>query len=204
MPYRTPRDPRRRLELAPVPTACSSRWDEMVGSDACRLCLRCKTTVYDLAALDPADLALEDGDRVYQRADGLVLMDECAPAARRRHAWHATQLIGATFAAVVLLAIALHAATVPRLANEEPELRAPESLVVARDEVVVDARYDDLDADACFTENTYLDDATLALAAEPESEVLGTSARTERVAYEYRMRSSVVLPGTIRLVTARR
>lgn len=177
----------------------------MVGSDACRLCLRCKTTVYDLAALDPADLALEDGDRVYQRSDGLVLMDECAPAARRRHAWHATQLIGAVFAAVVLLAIGLHAATAPTLANEEPELGAKEDLVVRHDEVLTPARYDDLGGDACPPrENTYLDDATLALAAERESEILGTSARTERVAHERRMWSSVVIPGTVRLVTARR
>ena len=65
--------------------------------------------------------------------------------------------------------------------------------------------YEDLGGDACpEPENTYIDDGTLADSAEPESEILGTSARTERLAYERRMRNSVVLPGTVRLVTARR
>ena len=47
-----------------------------------------------------------------------------------------------------------------------------------------------------------VDEAQLALDAEPESEVLGTAARTARVVASERAKPDTTLAGTMRLVSA--
>lgn len=77
-----------RLEIA---SPCSASWDDMRGDEKSRYCLKCEKNVYNLSAMsrEEAELTIlaKEGDlcvRLYQRADGTVLTQDCPVGVRRR------------------------------------------------------------------------------------------------------------------------
>ncbi len=216
MPYRSPSDPRTRLPLlerVAVATPCSAKWEDMVGSDTARFCCTCSKTVYDLSAMDAVDAEaflapyLDAGEmpcaRFYRRRDGRVLTSECAPGARRRHAVRAAKAIAITLTAT---AVALGAATTlmqPTLGEDDDE-RVDNVLEVHSGaafpepaEVMGEVDFSHLARPRGVVR---VDEGAIAEAAGPESELLGTAARTARIVEQRRVPDSV-LPGHIALVS---
>jgi hypothetical protein len=71
-----------------VASPCSASWEEMAGDERVRFCSLCKKNVYSLASMstDNAPLSL-DGEvcsRLYQRADGTVLTQDCPIGLRKQ------------------------------------------------------------------------------------------------------------------------
>ncbi|MFO0743398.1 MAG: hypothetical protein U0270_46450 [Labilithrix sp.] len=214
MPYRSPADPRTRLPLldrVTVPTQCVAKWEEMVGDDAARFCCTCSKTVYDLSAMDRVDaeafvaryLDAEASEmpcvRFYRRPDGRMLTSECGPAARRRHAKRASKTIAAALATTVVAAAAFDVATRPTLAADEPwpETVATENVRVLHLGGMVLHDHSDSDEDLPVR----IDEVAIAEQLEPESEVLGTSARTVRAIEERGPKPDRIIEGHISLVT---
>lgn len=85
------------LDGVRIASPCSASWDDMVGDGRVRFCAPCKKNVYNLSALSRAEAeallreseANEAGAtgslcvRLYRRADGTVLTEDC-PVGRRR------------------------------------------------------------------------------------------------------------------------
>ena len=77
-----------------VASPCSESWDEMIGDERTRFCLKCDKNVYDVSAMtrDEAEALIaraEGGDaglclRIYRRKDGTVLTSDCPVGRRRR------------------------------------------------------------------------------------------------------------------------
>jgi hypothetical protein len=82
------------LENVQVASPCSESWDEMVGDERARLCLKCDKNVYDVSAMtrDEAEalIAQSEGQaeglclRFYRRKDGTILTADCPVGRRRR------------------------------------------------------------------------------------------------------------------------
>lgn len=63
---------------------CTARWEDMGGSDQMRFCDHCHKNVYNLSAMttEKATALLQEKNgnlcaRIYQRADGTVLTEDC-------------------------------------------------------------------------------------------------------------------------------
>src|SRR5579862_1949596 len=63
---------------------CPARWADMGGDDRVRFCDHCRKNVYNLSAMSASEatelLQSRGGDlcaRIYQRADGTVLTEDC-------------------------------------------------------------------------------------------------------------------------------
>jgi hypothetical protein len=104
------------LDTIQVASPCGASWEAMPGDDRVRLCPQCRQRVYNLAALSrrEAEDLLRQAEgrlcvRLYRRADGTVLTDDC-PVGLRRLRRTAALITGAA-AALVLSAIGW--ATVP-------------------------------------------------------------------------------------------
>lgn len=77
-----------------VASPCSERWDEMIGDERTRFCLKCDKNVYDVSAMtrDEAEALIaqaEGGDaglclRLFRRKDGTVITSDCPVGRRRR------------------------------------------------------------------------------------------------------------------------
>lgn len=74
-----------------VAAPCSAAWSEMTGDDRTRHCGECHKNVYNLSGMtrDEAEALLieRNGDlcvRYYQRADGTILLADCAVGVRKR------------------------------------------------------------------------------------------------------------------------
>lgn len=92
-----------------VATPCAADWELMAGDDRKRFCKACEKFVYNLPLLDAEELVdlIESTEgkfcgRLYARADGTVLTDDCPvgvavkmAAARRRRAVGASAAIAA-------------------------------------------------------------------------------------------------------------
>ncbi|HHH31296.1 MAG TPA: hypothetical protein ENK57_23520 [Polyangiaceae bacterium] len=82
------------LDDVKVASPCSESWDEMVGDERVRFCLKCDKNVYNVGAMtrDEAEALIaraEGGDqglclRLYRRKDGTVLTSDCPVGRRRR------------------------------------------------------------------------------------------------------------------------
>ena len=97
------------LATVQIAAPCPARWSEMRGDDRVRHCDACHKNVYNLSAMATEEaealLAATEGDlciRLYRRADGTVLTNNCPVGLRRARA--RTLAIG--IAAVGLLAAA--------------------------------------------------------------------------------------------------
>lgn len=128
------------LDNAPTPNAagsalddiriaapCSAPWEAMHGDDRVRFCSHCTKNVYNLSAMPRADaealLLQHEGDlcvRLYRRADGTVLTEDCPVGVRgqllaarknvRRAVW-----AGVSMAATLLAGIGVQSGLFTRL-----------------------------------------------------------------------------------------
>jgi hypothetical protein len=95
-----------------IATPCPADWNKMIGDDKVRFCSLCNLNVYNLSAMtEPEALKIlqsRDGRlcaRMYQRADGTVLTQDCPVgirAAYRRMTRFATAVLAMIFAAPLL------------------------------------------------------------------------------------------------------
>src|SRR3974377_2446301 len=67
-----------------IATPCPARWEDMGGDDRVRFCDQCRKNVYNLSAMTAAEATalLQDKKgklcaRIYQRADGSILTEDC-------------------------------------------------------------------------------------------------------------------------------
>src|SRR5689334_4619149 len=78
------------LENVRIATPCSADWSQMAGDDRVRFCGGCEKNVYNLSAMTRAEAEAlvreREGRlcvRMYQRADGTVLTQDCPVGVRR-------------------------------------------------------------------------------------------------------------------------
>ncbi len=81
------------LENLQIAAPCSADWNEMAGDERLRHCQQCHKNVYNLSAMSPDEAAqlIEEKEgrlcvRLYQRADGTVLHNDC-PVGLRARLW---------------------------------------------------------------------------------------------------------------------
>lgn len=73
-----------------IAAPCPARWEDMAGSDRMRFCSLCQKNVHNLSAMTDAEAAAlleEQGGslcaRIYQRADGTILTENCPVGLQR-------------------------------------------------------------------------------------------------------------------------
>jgi hypothetical protein len=94
-----------KLEDLSVAAPCSAKWAQMTGDERARFCGLCKKHVYNISAMsrDEAEALIRqnEGDvciRLYKRADGTVILDNCPVglrAIRRRVRWMVEGVVAA-------------------------------------------------------------------------------------------------------------
>lgn len=78
------------LESIHIASPCSAKWDDMVGDDRVRFCGHCEKNVYNIAGMSRAEAEglLTSGSpvcvRLFRRADGTVLTQDCPVGVRRK------------------------------------------------------------------------------------------------------------------------
>jgi len=79
------------LDQIKIASPCSADWEQMEGTDRVRFCAECKKNVFNLSAMTRRDaealLQETNGDictRLYRRADGKVLTEDCPVGLRLR------------------------------------------------------------------------------------------------------------------------
>jgi len=105
------------LDDVRIASPCDQPWDGMSGTDTVRFCGSCEKKVYNLSALTrrsaEALLARENGDlclRLYRRADGTVLTDDCPVALRfARHTLRGAVRLGWLVRGALLATLSLAA-----------------------------------------------------------------------------------------------
>jgi hypothetical protein len=103
-----------------IAAPCKASWDDMVGDEHVRFCGQCEKNVYNLSSLsrDEAEalLAAREGKmcvRLYRRADGTVLTEDCPVGARARRRRRAA--LAAVGAGLMATAAALSVSTTGKL-----------------------------------------------------------------------------------------
>jgi hypothetical protein len=93
-----------------IASPCPARWEDMGGDHQVRFCDHCRKNVYNLSAMTSAEAAgllrAKSGNlcaRIYQRADGTVLTEDC-PVGIARH-WRRVKMFVAGGVAAILLAL---------------------------------------------------------------------------------------------------
>ncbi|HEY2746260.1 MAG TPA: hypothetical protein VGL86_16610 [Polyangia bacterium] len=78
------------LESIRIAMPCSADWDDMSGNERVRFCGKCEKNVYNLSAMsrDEGEALVREKEgrlcvRLYQRADGTVITNDC-PVGQRR------------------------------------------------------------------------------------------------------------------------
>jgi hypothetical protein len=109
-----------------IASPCSADWNKMVGDDRIRHCTACNLDVYNFAALTGLEverlIANRQGRlcaRLYRRADGTVLTQNC-PVGFRARVRKVSRIAGAALSAAMSVASA-DAQTIPR--NEPPSVQ---------------------------------------------------------------------------------
>ncbi|CAN5305133.1 hypothetical protein BH09MYX1_BH09MYX1_66680 [soil metagenome] len=95
------------LDNLGVASPCHEKWDDMVGDESARFCLKCEKNVYDLSSMTKLEAeALISGKegklcvRFYRRADGTILTADCPEGvSRKRRRSFAAGLLGASLLA---------------------------------------------------------------------------------------------------------
>jgi hypothetical protein len=79
------------LDNIRVATPCSADWNEMVGDERVRHCMKCNKDVFNLSQMtrDDAEQLLRDKQgnlcaRYFQRADGTIITSDCAVGKQQR------------------------------------------------------------------------------------------------------------------------
>lgn len=122
---------RTQLRTIAVATPCRERWDRMAGIDSVRHCASCKSNVFNLSAMDDAQVdallaSAEDACiRFYARPDGTLVKTNCSTGPRR--APHAVAAGVAMSLATTTAFVGIDAVTEPNevaSVNGEPVLVA--------------------------------------------------------------------------------
>src|SRR5579859_691193 len=94
-----------------IATPCPARWEDMGGDDRVRFCDHCRKNVYNLSAMSARDatalLEAKGGNlcaRMFQRADGTILTEDC-PVGVARY-WRQLKALVAGCAATILVGCA--------------------------------------------------------------------------------------------------
>jgi carboxypeptidase family protein len=97
------------LDRIDVASPCPMAWDDMTGNERVRFCSQCKLNVYDIAAMTKSEaesfIANAEGRicaRLYRRADGAILTQDC-PVGLRAVRKKVTRAAAAAFSALVSL-----------------------------------------------------------------------------------------------------
>jgi len=98
------------LDNIRVAAPCSARWEAMAGDDRVRACGDCQKNVYNLSELtrDEAETLIREKEgnlcvRYFQRADGTIMLKDCAVGvSRRRHRRIAAVGVAASLAGAAL------------------------------------------------------------------------------------------------------
>lgn len=79
------------LEDVSIAAPCRASWDQMVGDEHVRFCGQCEKNVYNLSSLPREEaealLVAKDGKmcvRLYRRADGTVMTNDCPVGVKKR------------------------------------------------------------------------------------------------------------------------
>jgi hypothetical protein len=80
-----------RLEDIRIAAPCNASWDDMAGDDRVRFCGKCEKNVFNLSAMPREEAQALVADRtgklcvrLYKRADGTVLTEDCPVGVKRR------------------------------------------------------------------------------------------------------------------------
>jgi hypothetical protein len=81
----TPKRALPMLDQVKVASPCNASWDDMLGDDRVRFCLKCDKNVFNLSAMSREDAEALLRERIgnelcvrfYQRADGTLLTQDC-------------------------------------------------------------------------------------------------------------------------------
>lgn len=102
------------LDAIVINTPCQMPWDAMKGDDRTRFCAHCRLNVYDLSTMTKSEaqelIVAREGRlcvRIWRRADGTVITNDCAPIRAKRVRQAAARAI---LAAAALLITGLAAA----------------------------------------------------------------------------------------------
>jgi hypothetical protein len=100
------------LDRVSIAAPCSADWDQMAGTDQVRHCTLCNKNVYNLSAMTrgQAEALLRETEgrlcaRLYRRADGTVLTENC-PVGLRAIGRRISRVAGAAMSAVATLSSA--------------------------------------------------------------------------------------------------
>jgi len=99
------------LDEVRIASPCTADWESMVGDERVRFCGKCQENVYNLSALTREEaeklLAEKQGGlcaRLYERADGTILTEDCPVGARHTRMRHAAAVgIGGSLLAAATL-----------------------------------------------------------------------------------------------------
>lgn len=99
------------LDDVAIASPCDVSWSSMEGDSDVRYCSSCKKHVYNLSMMSRAEAeavlgaakATEVCVRLYRRADGTVITDDCPVGVRRRRFWRRTS--GVAAAGILLAAL---------------------------------------------------------------------------------------------------
>jgi hypothetical protein len=115
------------LDNVMIAAPCNIGWDNMVGDDRVRLCAGCDKNVYNTSRMTKAEikelLAVEGKApclRIYRRADGTMLTEDCPVGLRRvRDAWQRVAKVAASIWACALTVTSSWAQTVQQTSEEQ-------------------------------------------------------------------------------------
>jgi hypothetical protein len=111
-----------------IASPCPARWEDMGGDDRIRFCDQCKKNVYNLSAMTTAEateiIASNPGRlcaRIYQRADGTVLTEDC-PVGVARHWRRIKRRVAGAIAALAV--VVMSTAALARDRGQQPNSNA--------------------------------------------------------------------------------
>jgi hypothetical protein len=103
------------LNALRIASPCLMSWEEMEGDERVRFCGACRLHVYDLSAMDAeeaASLISESSDalcvRLYRRADGTVLTQDCPIGLRAAVRRKTRRMVSSVMATAGVLLSLLH------------------------------------------------------------------------------------------------
>jgi hypothetical protein len=124
-----------------IASPCSARWEDMGGDHRIRFCDHCHKNVYNLSAMTAAEgtalLAAKGGQvcaRIYQRADGTVLTEDCPVGVARQ--WRRVKTLVAGGVATILLTLA-NVSAIGRDPNSAPGGHSRSRFMASAEEAVL-------------------------------------------------------------------
>jgi hypothetical protein len=119
------------LEDVQIASPCSENWEDMVGDQRTRFCVKCDKNVYDVSAMtrDEAEtlIASTEGSdelclRLYRRQDGTILTADCAVGRRRRRVTRVAAAAAVFGGAAAALSYGATATTASEMSIQAPTI----------------------------------------------------------------------------------